>query len=194
MQSSGLLSNLEEGELKSTLATYYEVNFKSIEAANEFFDQVGIVFNNYLPIGLGKSFRASQNLSKDLALNDGDAYQNFMLSLNKTKNILQSRLNVELVNDFGIIPTKLYSLNKDVDFENQKELDNLLLKNENLDFFQYELEYTILKKGLKFVEDKIKTTIVVYPEDKVWAKKVFDKSKAYYHAVSRNSIAELFND
>ena len=30
--------------------------------------------------------------------------------------------------------------------------------------------------------------------DKVWAKKVFDKSKAYYHAVSRNSIAELFND
>jgi hypothetical protein len=90
MQSSGLLSNLEEGELKSTLATYYEVNFKSIEAANEFFDQVGIVFNNYLPIGLGKSFRASQNLSKDLALNDGDAYQNFMLSLNKTKNILQS--------------------------------------------------------------------------------------------------------
>jgi hypothetical protein len=36
--------------------------------------------------------------------------------------------------------------------------------------------------------------LVKNPEDKVWAKKVFDKSKAYYHAVSRNSIAELFND
>ena len=34
MQSSGLLSYLEEGALKNTLATYYEVNFKSIEAAN----------------------------------------------------------------------------------------------------------------------------------------------------------------
>ena len=30
------------------------------------------------------------------------------------------------------------------------------------------------------------------PEDKVWAKRVFDNSKAYYHAVSRNSVAELF--
>ena len=46
MQSSGLLSYLDEGELKNTLASYYEVNFKGIEAANEFFDQVGTAFNN----------------------------------------------------------------------------------------------------------------------------------------------------
>ena len=32
------------------------------------------------------------------------------------------------------------------------------------------------------------------PEDKLWAKKVFDNSKAYYHAVSRNSIAKLFTN
>jgi len=50
MQSSGLLSYLEEGELKDNLTKYYEVNFKSIEAANEFFDQIGIVFNNYFTI------------------------------------------------------------------------------------------------------------------------------------------------
>ena len=31
MQSSGLLSYLEDGELKNALANYYEVNFKSIE-------------------------------------------------------------------------------------------------------------------------------------------------------------------
>lgn len=30
------------------------------------------------------------------------------------------------------------------------------------------------------------------PVDKIWAKNVFDQSKYYYHAVSRNSIAELF--
>jgi hypothetical protein len=90
MQSSGLLSNLEEGELKKTLATYYEVNFKSIEAANEFFDQVGIVFNNYLPMGVGKLIRENYITSKDYELNDPATYQNFMLSLNKTKNDIQS--------------------------------------------------------------------------------------------------------
>jgi hypothetical protein len=90
MQSSGLLSYLEEGELKNTLASYYEVDFKSIEAANEFFDQVGLAFNNYLPIGIGKIIRANQNFSKEYPTNTKEGYQNFMLSLEKTKNILQS--------------------------------------------------------------------------------------------------------
>lgn len=78
-----------------------------------------------------------------------------------TKKILKSRLNITLKNEYGIIPTKLHSLNKDVDYENQKELDKLLLKNENLDFYQYELQYEILKKGLKFVEEKIKKLCMV---------------------------------
>lgn len=90
MQSSGLLSNLEEGEFKNTLATYYEVNFKSIESANEFFDQVGIVFNNYLPMGIGKLVRENYITSKEFELNDPATYENFMLILNKTKNIIQS--------------------------------------------------------------------------------------------------------
>jgi hypothetical protein len=90
MQSSGLLSYLEEGELKNTLASYYEVDFKSIEAANEFFDQVGLAFNNYLPIGIGKIIRANQKFSKEYPTNTKEGYQNFMLSLEKTKNILQS--------------------------------------------------------------------------------------------------------
>jgi hypothetical protein len=90
MQSSGLLSYVEEGALKNTLATYYEVDFKAIEAANDFFDQEGIVFNNYYPIGLGKLIREYQNLSKDYLTNNKDEYENFMLSLDKTKDILQS--------------------------------------------------------------------------------------------------------
>lgn len=90
MQSSGLYTYLEEGELKHSLATYYEVSFKAIEAANEFFDQVGTVFNNYLPIGLGKLIRENQNFSKDFITNDKDGYQDFILSLEKTKNILKS--------------------------------------------------------------------------------------------------------
>ena len=85
-----MLSYVEEGELKNTLATYYEVNFKAIEAANEFFDQEGIVFNNYFPIGLGKYIRETQNLSNDYLTNNKEEYQNFILSLDKTKNILKS--------------------------------------------------------------------------------------------------------
>jgi len=90
MQSSGLLSYLDEGELKNTLASYYEVNFKGIEAANEFFDQVGIVFNNYFPIGVGKLIRKNENFSKEYLTNSKEGYQDFMMSLDKTKNILKS--------------------------------------------------------------------------------------------------------
>ena len=90
MQSSGLLSYLEEGSLKDALATYYEVDFKAVEAANDFFDQEGIIFNNYFPVGLGKWIRRSQKLSKDFELNDEKEYENFILNLDKTKNILQS--------------------------------------------------------------------------------------------------------
>ena len=90
LQSSGLLSNLEEGELKNTLATYYDVDFKGLEAGNEFFDQVGIVFNNYFPIGVGKIIRDFQKFPKDYVLNDPEGFQNFMLGLDKTKNNIQS--------------------------------------------------------------------------------------------------------
>ena len=90
MQSSGLLSYVEEGELKNTLATYYEVDFKAIEAANDFFDQEGIIFNSYFPIGLGKYIRESQNLSKDFLTNSKEGYENFMFSLDKTKDIFKS--------------------------------------------------------------------------------------------------------
>jgi ATP-dependent DNA helicase PIF1 len=78
----------------------------------------------------------------------------------KSIELLKSRVNIDLVNSNGIIPTKIYSLNVDVDNENQKELDKLFSKNTNLEFFEYELEANILKKNLKFVDEKIKKNCI----------------------------------
>lgn len=56
----------------------------------------------------------------------------------KTKKILKSRLNVELKNEFGIKPTKLYSTNCSVDYINNKELD--ILAESDPDFYEYNME------------------------------------------------------
>jgi len=77
-----------------------------------------------------------------------------------TIKILKSRVNKKLINENGILPTKIYSLNTDVDKENQKELDKLCLSNNNLNFFEYELEVNVLKKNLKFVDEKIKKNCI----------------------------------
>ena len=77
---------------------------------------------------------------------------------NETMAILNTRVNAELVNEFGILPTKIFSLNRDVDNENERELNKLSLKNEKLEFMEYELTYDILKPNLTNVESKIKKT------------------------------------
>ena len=46
-----------------------------------------------------------------------------------TKNTINNRINAKLENDFGIIPTKLFSKNFNVDFTNNSELDKLTKKN-----------------------------------------------------------------
>jgi aminopeptidase N len=56
------------------------------------------------------------------------------------------------------------------------------------------IEKFISKVGRRKYLLPIYKALVKNPEDKVWAKKVFDNSKAYYHAVSRNSVAELFEN
>lgn len=75
---------------------------------------------------------------------------------NETKEILESRVDATLHNDLGILPTKIYSLNRDVDAENESELYKLLETKDDLQFYQYDLEYEVLKKGLKNVDEKIK--------------------------------------
>ena len=44
---------------------------------------------------------------------------------NESIEILESRINAKLENEYGIIPTKIYALNIDVDNENQKSIDEL---------------------------------------------------------------------
>jgi len=76
----------------------------------------------------------------------------------ETMDILRTRVNVELVNEFGILPTKIFSLNRDVDNENERELNKLSLKNKNLEFMEYELTYDVQKTNLTNIEGKIKKT------------------------------------
>lgn len=70
-------------------------------------------------------------------------------------SIFKSRENKKLTNIYGIIPTKIYSLNYNVESENEKQMDMLFEKNNNLVFYEYEIKYEILKKGLRNIEDKI---------------------------------------
>jgi hypothetical protein len=90
MQSSGLLSYVEEEELKNRLSYYYEVVFKRIESNNLFFDQAGKEFGTTLPVGIGSYLRKMRTDQSNYALNNPGNYVNFMLSLNETKNILES--------------------------------------------------------------------------------------------------------
>ena len=90
MQSSGLLSYVEEEELKNRLSYYYEVVFKRIESNNLFFDQAGKEFGVTLPIGIGSLIRKINSDSTSYDLNKPSNYLNFMLSLQETKNLLQS--------------------------------------------------------------------------------------------------------
>lgn len=90
MQSSGLLSYVEEEELKNSLSYYYEVVFKRIESNNVFFDQAGKEFGVTLPIGVGSFIRKIRTDSTSYHLNNPSNYVNFMLSLNETKNLLLS--------------------------------------------------------------------------------------------------------
>lgn len=90
MQSSGLLSYVEEEELKNRLSYYYEVVFKRIESNNVFFDQAGKEFGVTLPIGIGSLIRKINSDSTSYDLKKPSNYLNFMLSLQETKNLLQS--------------------------------------------------------------------------------------------------------
>jgi len=70
-------------------------------------------------------------------------------------DLLRAREDVVLKNDLGILPTKLYALNKNVDEENEKEMNKLFMSNTDLEFYEYEMEYEIIKKGIRNPEEKI---------------------------------------
>lgn len=62
----------------------------------------------------------------------------------KIKNILNNRINANLSNNFGILPTKLYSTNIDVDRINNIELDKLAEKD--ITFYEYEMDIHVNAK------------------------------------------------
>lgn len=75
-----------------------------------------------------------------------------------TKNIINNRINAKLENDFGIIPTKLFSKNINVDFTNNSELEKLSKKNKryiypmNCNFFNPKI-IDKYKKSISAVEN-----------------------------------------
>jgi ATP-dependent DNA helicase PIF1 len=75
----------------------------------------------------------------------------------ETRKILSSRVGVQLKNNHGILPTKLYSTNRDVDYINNQELDKL--EKLDLDFYEYNLEthfYQGESKNRKYIKEKYK--------------------------------------
>lgn len=74
----------------------------------------------------------------------------------KSKEILLSRVNADLANEDGIRPTRVYSLNRDVNAENEDQLNALVRINPELEFFEYKLEYTVLKPNVRNPEEKVK--------------------------------------
>jgi ATP-dependent DNA helicase PIF1 len=62
-----------------------------------------------------------------------------------TKKLLKSRLNIKLTNEFGILPTRLYSTNRSVDSLNDTELDKL--SETNVEFFEYNMDIKYAKKN-----------------------------------------------
>lgn len=61
-----------------------------------------------------------------------------------SKKLLNSRLKVELKNDLGIVPTRIYTTNSEVDFINEEELDKLAV-DEKVIFYEYEMEVEVYK-------------------------------------------------
>jgi ATP-dependent DNA helicase PIF1 len=59
----------------------------------------------------------------------------------KVRKTLDSRIGIELVNDHGIKPTRLYSKNCDVDHVNELELDNLAQNNRQ--FYEYNMDIVV---------------------------------------------------
>jgi len=57
------------------------------------------------------------------------------------RDVLESRVGVELKNDYGIKPTQLYPKNYEVDCVNDMELDKLA--ESGCQFFEYEMETTV---------------------------------------------------
>jgi ATP-dependent DNA helicase PIF1 len=73
----------------------------------------------------------------------------------KTIDALKKRENVELKNEYGILPTKIYSLNVSVDEENESQINRLNELHEGLEFYRYEIDIETTRK-VDMLEEKMK--------------------------------------
>ena len=73
-----------------------------------------------------------------------------------TREMLTSRIGVELNNELGIKPTKIYCKNASVDYTNQLELDKL--NTGGAEFYEYEIEYEVYSsiKNKEYMREKYK--------------------------------------
>jgi len=78
------------------------------------------------------------------------------LLCNKTINLLSSRLNVKLDNDYGITPTRLFSTNSSVDYINNEEIDKLAAGD--VEFYEYNMTFKLYanKQNADYIIDKYK--------------------------------------
>ena len=82
-----------------------------------------------------------------------------------TKNVeklIESRIGIELKNEMGIKPTKIFTTNNDVDYMNEKELDKLSKDN---DFYEYEMDiyfYDFVKDREQAIEKCKKRCLAPY--------------------------------
>ena len=96
MQSSGLLSYVDNKELKTNLSYYYEVIFKKLYDNNKLFDDVGINYlDKYLIFNHGANTRRwlpdmYHQLDPENRFADSKEYRKFLLGLKSTKAILTS--------------------------------------------------------------------------------------------------------
>lgn len=88
IQSSGLLSGLDDKQLTRKLSYYYEVILKRVEDNNKIFDQIGIEFYNkqfpFVPYNFTNRLFENSDLKKP------DNYKEFLFGLQASKKIICS--------------------------------------------------------------------------------------------------------
>ena len=70
----------------------------------------------------------------------------------ETRNVIESRVKASIKNDLGIKPTRLYSMNYQVDQVNSKKIKQLIERNGEV--YEYPIEYTLKNKKMKL--DRLK--------------------------------------
>lgn len=93
---------------------------------------------------------------------DDFVFQNILNNIrmgNVTEEVvktLDKRIGISLVNDYGIKPTKLYALNRDVDAINNKELDKLAINDVSFNEYTMEIKVYSDVKNREMVIEKFK--------------------------------------